>query len=72
VEIEPRAGQLYVDGFYAGTAETIAANTAGLRVSGGWHRIEIRAPGYETLASNVTIVPGQSSTFRAALKPLQR
>jgi hypothetical protein len=72
LEVEPRAGDLYVDGFYAGKSETIAGSRDGLRISTGWHRIQVRAPGYETLSSNVTIVPGQSNTLRVALRPLQQ
>jgi hypothetical protein len=61
-----------VDGFYAGKSETIAGSAAGLRISTGWHRIQVRAAGFETLSSNVTIVPGQSTTLRVELRPLQR
>ena len=72
LDVEPRAGDLYVDGFYAGRSEAIAGSPAGLRISVGWHRVQVRAAGYETLSSNVTIMPGQSNTLRVALRPIQR
>jgi hypothetical protein len=72
LNVEPLAGDLYVDGFYAGRSEAIAGNPAGLRISVGWHRVQVRAAGYETLSSNVTIMPGQSNTLRVALRPIQR
>jgi len=72
LDVEPRAGDLYVDGFYAGRSEAIAESPAGLRISVGWHRVQVRAAGYETLSSNVTIMPGQTNTLRVALRPIQR
>ena len=71
LDVEPPR-VMYVDGFYAGRSEAIAGSPAGLRISVGWHRVQVRAAGYETLSSNVTIMPGQSNTLRVALRPIQR
>jgi len=42
-----------------------------LELMEGPHRIEIRAPGYETLAFDVRIAPHRSVTYRGALKPAE-
>lgn len=56
--------QLYVDGYYVGTSEDLNDE---LELEAGPHNIEIRAPGYETLAFDVKIAPGRSITYQGAL-----
>jgi hypothetical protein len=71
LEVSPDTAQVYVDGFYAGTVEDAAHSRGVLTMAAGWHRIEFRAPGYETLAANVTIVPDATVSYRGDLKPLR-
>lgn len=59
--------QLYVDGYYVGTSADVNGE---LELEARPHKIEIRAPGYETLAFDVQIAPSRSITYRGALKPL--
>jgi hypothetical protein len=42
-----------------------------LKIEAGTHRIEIRAPGYETLAFDVRIEPGKTTTYKGELKKTQ-
>lgn len=67
LEVQPRGVlQVYVDSYYVGTPDDFNGE---LELEAGPHRIEIRAPGYETLAFNVTIAPHRSIIYRGALKP---
>jgi hypothetical protein len=59
------AAQVYVDGDFVGT---LADLNGELELDSGSHRVEIRAPGYETLMVDVRITTGQSITYRGALK----
>ncbi len=57
--------QLYVDGYYVGTPEDVSGE---LELEAGLHRIEIRAPRYESSAFDVKIERGRSITYRGELK----
>lgn len=58
------SAQVYVDGYYTGTADQAAA---GLDLEPGPHRVEVRAAGYEPLTFDVRITPNQVITFRDAM-----
>jgi len=70
LEVSPNAAQVYVDGFYTGTVED-SGRAAVLTMAAGWHRMEFRAAGYETLAANVTIIANAVVSYRGELKPLR-
>jgi hypothetical protein len=67
LEVEPRTAQVYVDGFYVGSVAGVPE--PGLTLRAGWHRLEFRAPGYETPAVNVTVEANRSTTYHRALQP---
>ena len=69
LDVEPRTAQVYVDGFYVGIVEAVNAN-GGLVVSVGWHRLEFRAPGYQTPAVNVTVEVNRTIALRLMLRPI--
>lgn len=69
IEVEPNTSQMYVDGFFVGTADHLANP---LELGAGWHRLELRAPGYETSSANVTIESNRTLTYRNALKAILR
>jgi hypothetical protein len=68
-DVLPPNAQVYVDGFFAGAADALN-DRGGLIASAGWHRLELRARGYQTAAVNVTIEPGRTAAFPLALRPL--
>jgi hypothetical protein len=72
LEVRPDTAQVYVDGFYSGTVEESTRSPAGLSLTAGWHRLEFRAPGYETPAVNVTILANQTTSYRGELKAIGR
>ena len=67
LNVSPRHGQVYVDGYYAGTVDDFDGAFQALKLDSGDHRIEIVAPGYETLGFDVRINPGRKITYRGDL-----
>ncbi len=67
LKVKPREASVYVDGYYAGVVDDFDGLFQKLSIDGGEHRIEIRAPGYETLTFNVRIEPNQTTTYRGEL-----
>ena len=63
----PEAVQVFVDGNYAGLIEDFASRSVDL--AAGTHRIELRAPGYDTLTFSVMIGPNSIVRYRAAMAP---
>jgi hypothetical protein len=65
LDVEPRDGQLYIDGYFVGIPEDLGGE---VELEAGPHAVEIQAPGFETLQVHVNIAPGRSITYRGALK----
>src|SRR5262249_22202265 len=65
----PPSAHVYVDGFFAGTIEETTRAPAGLPLAAGWHRVEVRAPGFVTPAINVTIEADRTLVYRGELLP---
>ena len=70
IETIPGAAQVFVDGFYAGTADEFGLLGHPLTLPAGSHRIELRAPGYETLAFSVMIEPNEIVRYRGDMQSL--
>jgi hypothetical protein len=68
LKIKPREGQVYVDGFFVGTVDDFDGVFQKLSIDAGGHRIEIKAPGYETISFEVLITPGETVTYKGELK----
>ena len=68
LRVTPATAQVYVDGFFTGTAE----DGPGLSLAAGWHRIEFRASGHDTLAVNLTVEADRTVTWEGELRPLRR
>lgn len=69
LEIGPPDADVYVDGAYVGRAEDFGPTEPPLTMLPGRHRIELAAPGYETLAFDVDVVPGEVVPYQGALRP---
>jgi hypothetical protein len=61
---------VFVDGYYVGLAEEFGLHGRPLDIDAGAHRIELRAPDYETLAFSVMIAPNDIMRFRGHMQPL--
>ena len=68
LEITPSDADVYVDGQYAGRVEDFDGTTQPLTLTSGTHRIDLSAPGYETMTVDVGIQPGQVIPYRGDLR----
>ena len=66
--IEPPTAQVYVDGSFVGTVEESNGAAAGLALTAGPHRIEFRAPGYETFTIDVTVPVNRTITYKGEMR----
>jgi hypothetical protein len=67
LRLEPGTAQVYVDGYYVGEVSDFD-RPGGRAVEPGPHHIEIRAPGYQTSAFDVRLLPDQPVTYREDLR----
>jgi hypothetical protein len=65
--VAPKQAEVYIDGFYVGSVDAVNIS-GGLRTPVGWHRLEFRAPGYQTPAVNVTIEAHRTMRYHLALQ----
>lgn len=68
LKVRPQAAMVYVDGYYTGIVDDFDGFFQRLRVEAGPHRIEVRAPGFESLTFDVRIEPGRTTTYHGELK----
>jgi hypothetical protein len=67
-EITPEEAGVYVDGQYVGMVGQFTPNQPPLALSPGRHHVEIRSPGFEIIAFDVDILPGQVIPYRGELR----
>lgn len=67
LDVEPRRAFVYVDRVLAGTVDQFKGYFQHLEISAGFHVIDFLAHDYEPLTVGVTVVPNQTTTFRAFL-----
>jgi hypothetical protein len=64
----PDNAQVFVDGHYVGLAEEFGPGRRALSLDAGAHRIELRAPGYETATFSVRIEPSGIVRYRGDMQ----
>ena len=67
LDIEPRDAQVYIDGAYAGLVDDFDGVFQSLRLEAGQYHVEVVLPGFESLAFDVYIQPGEKTTYRAEM-----
>jgi hypothetical protein len=65
LDIQPTDAQVYIDGAYAGLVDDFDGVFQSLRLEAGQYHVEVVLPGFETLAFDVYIQPGEKTTYRA-------
>ncbi|MGE5246528.1 MAG: PEGA domain-containing protein [Betaproteobacteria bacterium] len=70
LEVVPRDAAVFVDGFFAGIVDDFDGALQGLALEPGPHHIEIFRQGYEGVAFDVNVQPGQTIKYRATLQPM--
>jgi hypothetical protein len=69
LRVHPSDAQVFIDGSYAGRVDDFDGVFQSLRLEEGEYQVEIVLPGYEPLAFNVRIFPGQKTTYEGDLIP---
>jgi hypothetical protein len=67
LDVSPRDAAVYVDGYYAGIVDDFDGNWQRVALEPGVHRLEIAAPGHETLIVEVNVRPYQAIRYRGEL-----
>jgi hypothetical protein len=68
LEVTPRDAQIFVDGEFVGTWSDLGG---AIELEPGTHRVELRAPKFETLTFDTRITSGLTITYRGALIAVQ-
>lgn len=68
-EVTPYHADLYVDGNLIGRVGDFTPNHPPLTLTPGVHQVEVVAEGYEPLAFEVSVVPGQVVPYRGEMRP---
>jgi hypothetical protein len=68
VRASPRTARVYIDGALVGIVDDFDGLSDHLEIEAGAHQIEIRADGYETYTSDITVRAGRTMTERASLR----
>ena len=71
LKVNPKQGQVYVDGYFAGEVDSFDGMFQRLSIEAGAHKVEIRAEGYETVTFDVMVTPGETVTYKGELKPIR-
>lgn len=71
LKIKPRDAEVYVDGYFVGKVDSFDGLFQKLDIDGGGHRIEIKAPGYDSIQFDVLITPGETVTYKGEMKRIQ-
>jgi hypothetical protein len=66
--IEPDHAGVYIDGQFVGVARDFGGQP--VPVAAGYHRIELYAEGFEPVAFDITVYPGQVIPYRGSLYPV--
>jgi hypothetical protein len=66
----PSEAQIFVDGYFVGTLADVEAGRP-LMIDAGPHRLELRAPGYQSTSVDIRLAPNDTLTYRAALDRVQ-
>jgi hypothetical protein len=69
LKVHPRDAQVFIDGAYAGRVDDFDGVFQSLRLEEGEYQVEIVLPGYEPLAFDVRIFPGEKTTYEGDLIP---
>jgi hypothetical protein len=71
LDVQPKAAEVYLDGYYVGTIADIGESGLGLALDARPHRVDIRASGFESAGVDVRIVPPEIVTYRKVLTRIE-
>jgi hypothetical protein len=68
LKVDPKEGEVFVDGLYRGVVDDFDGLFQRLKLEAGAHRLEVRAAGFQPLVFDVLVTPGETTTYRGDLK----
>ena len=68
LRIDPATAQVYIDGVLHGSVADFNGLTSHLEIAAGSHLLEVKADGYATYSTQITVEAGKTVTYRASLK----
>ena len=71
VQVKPEATEVWVDGYFAGVADSFDGFFQRLRLPPGEYDIELRLDGYRSLRERVLLSPGSTFKIQHLMEPLQ-
>jgi hypothetical protein len=69
LQVGQRDAEVFIDGSYAGKVDDFDGRFQGLQLETGAYKVEIRKPGWETLAFDVRVTPDRTTTYKAEMIP---
>ena len=70
-QVSPKAAEIYVDGYYAGTVDDFDGAFQRLRLEPGGHEFVLWAPGFRSVSTKVLLQPNQTFRMKQAMEPLR-
>ena len=70
LDAQPESAQVFVDGYYAGVSEDFNAERGGGVLGAGEHRIDVTAPGHQSLSVLLRLAPEQTITYSGVVKKI--
>lgn len=67
LKVKPVNAQVYIDGYYVGVIDSFDGMFQKLEIEAGSHRVEVRAEGFETVAFDVMVPPGETVIYKGEL-----
>lgn len=71
IKADPKTAKVYVNGALVGIVDEFDGLTDHLELEAGAHQLELRAEGYETFITDVTVEPDKVRTERISLKKVK-
>ncbi len=69
IDLPQRDAQVFVDSYYTGIVNNFDGALQHLDLTPGPHHLEVRAEGYDPIAFDVNVQPGQTITYSADMIP---
>ena len=71
LQVKPGSAQVFVDNYYAGTADDFCDGQRSLSLDAGPHTVELDEPAHETVRFDVMASPNQPIVYRRDLTPVR-
>ncbi len=70
-DMQPYDAAVFIDGIFVGAADGFGPQEAPLTLRAGLHHVELRADGFQPMAFDLTVVPGQVIPYQGALPTIR-